>query len=269
MGLQHVLKFPEFLKWYIHDLYLYFKNHGRDKFEGWGLHIYLGKFGEGKTCSMTREVYGLCDRYKGLTVLTNLKLENFPEGCTIKPLNNIQDIVTAPDNTIVVVDEIGTIFNSRDFMTNKEGVLPKILFQHLCQCRHRHMMIFGTVQRWGFLDKQLRDITSDVTVCSAFASHPFSRMITNKRYSAEEFDLFYQSPMRPLLPLGVEVWIQTDFWRSIYDTKEMVNTMLQDTSYVSDEEISKNRAFEAIGLAPPVEMSKKQQKRSTKQRIES
>ncbi len=262
MALQHVIKFPHFCKWFFHDMYLYIKNHGADKFEGWGLHIYLGKFGAGKTCSMVRDVYNLCCRYKNLTVITNLRLDNFPEDTNILPLNNIQDILDAPDNTIVVVDEIGTIFNSRDFMRGKDNCLPKILFQHICQCRHRHMMIFGTVQRWGFLDKQLRDITSDVCLCSAFASHPFSRMITNTFYTAEDYDLFYQSPLRPLAHIGREVWIQTDFYRNLYDTKEMVNAMLTDTSYISDEEINNNRAFETIGILPPLD--KKQEKQLSK-----
>lgn len=255
---QRICKFPKFTVLFAKDLYRYIKNHQWEKFEGWGLHIYLGKFGAGKTCSMVRDVYNYCCKYKGITVLTNLKLENFPEDTIIKPLNCIQDILNAPDNTIVVVDEIGTIFNSRDFMGNKENCLPKILFQHLCQCRHRHMMIFGTVQRWGFLDKQLRDITSDVTVCSTFPAHPFSRMVTNWCYSAEEYDLFYQSPMRPLIPLSTEVWLQTDFYRELYDTKEMVSTMLTK-EYVSDEEINRNRAFEAIGLSPS--MDKKEERK--------
>lgn len=263
--LKRIWNFPKFLVWYTKDLYKYIKNHQWDRFEGWGLHIYLGKFGAGKTCSMVRDVYGFCERYKGLTVLTNLKLVNFPDGTTILPLNSIEDILNAPDNTIVVVDEIGTIFNSRDFMGNKENCLPKILFQHLCQCRHRHMMIFGTVQRWGFLDKQLRDITSDVTVCSAFAAHPFSRMITNECYSAEEYDLFYQSPMRPLLPISTDVWIQTDFYRELYDTKEMVSTMLT-MKYISDDEINRNRAFEDIGLSPMDKADEKKLRKNIKHR---
>lgn len=258
MFFQRVKLLPHFLFLVLRDLYHYVKNHRWRQFEGWGLHIYLGKFGAGKTCTMVRDVYNLCQKYDNLTIVTNLKLDNFPKSVQILPLHSVQDILNSPDNTIVVVDEIGTIFNSRDFMNNKENCLPKILFQHICQCRHRHMMIMGTVQRWGFLDKQLRDITSDVTVCSSFFAHPFSRMISNYIYDAEEYNLFYTSPMRPLIPLGGEVWIQTDFFRSLYDTKEMVNTMLNDTAYVSDEDIDRNRAFEALGLAPP--MDKKQER---------
>ena len=175
------------------------------------------------------------------------------------PLHSIQDIINAPDDTVVLIDEIGTIFNSRDFANGKtkdgEGGLPKILFQHICQCRHRHLVIYGTVQRWGFLEKQLREITNDVTVCSAFPCHPFSRMITNWVYDAEEYNLFYQSPLRPLVPLAGEVWIQSDFFRQLYDTKEMVNTLLT-MEYISDEDIERNRQFEALGL-PPSTLDKK------------
>ena len=119
-------------------------------------------------------------------------------------------------------------------------------------------MIYGTVQRWGFLEKQLREITNDVTVCSAFTFHPFSRMITNWVYDAEEYNLFYQSPIRPLVPLSGEVWIQSDFFRNLYDTQEMVNTLLT-MEYISDEDIERNRQFEALGLPAP--MDKKGEKK--------
>lgn len=251
--LQRLKYLPVFLYWFVKDVYRYFKNHEGKHFNLWGLHIYLGKFGAGKTCSMVRDAYHICCKYPDVTVVTNLKIENFPKDTKILPLNSIQDILNAPDNTIVLVDEIGTIFNSRDFANGKtkdgEGGLPKILFQHICQCRHRHLVIFGTVQRWGFLEKQLRDITSDVTYCTSFPCHPFSRMITNYTYDAEEYNLFYQSPIRPLVPLNAEVWIQSDFYRSLYDTTEMVNTLLT-MDYISDEDIERNRQFEALGLAP-------------------
>lgn len=256
--------FPHFIFLFVKDVYKYFKEHENKHFHLWGLHIYLGKFGAGKTCTMVRDAYDLCCRYEDVTVLTNLKLVNFPKHTQIKELHCIQDILDAPDNTIVLIDEIGTIFNSRDFQNNNrkgkgsepEG-LPKVLFQHICQVRHRHMVIFGTVQRWGFLEKQLREITNDVTVCSAFPAHPFSRLITNYVYDAEEYNLFYQSPLRPLVPLSGEVWVQTDFYRSLYDTKEMVNTMLK-MDYISDEETERNRQFELLGLSAP--MDKKTEK---------
>lgn len=257
--LKRVKIIPHFLVLFVKDVYKYFKEHENKKFHLWGLHIYVAKFGQGKTSSMVRDCYNLCCKYEDVTVLTNLQLTNFPEHVNILPLKCIQDIIDAPDNCIVLIDEIGTIFNSRDFQNNNrkgkgsepEG-LPKVLFQHICQVRHRHMVIFGTVQRWGFLEKQLREITNDVTVCSAFPCHPFSRIITNYVYDAEEYNLFYQSPLRPLVPLTGDVWIQTDKMRSLYDTTEMVNTMLK-MDYVPDEVTERNQAFEVLGLTPPMD----------------
>lgn len=248
------------------DVHHYYKMHENKHFHLFGLHIYLGKFGQGKTCSMVRDAWLLANKYEDVTILTNLHLTNFPENVRILELRCIQDILDAPDNTIVLIDEIGTIFNSRDWNNNQrkgkgknEEGLPKILFQYICQVRHRNMVVFGTVQRWGFLDKQLRQITKDVTVCSAFPDHPFSRMITNYVYDGEEYDMFYQSPMRPLEPLAVDVWVQTDFIRSLYDTREMVKTLLS-MDYIPDEEIDRNTSFEpvSVGSAP---MDKKSEKR--------
>lgn len=221
------------------DYIRYMINRDYKRFNGWGLHIYLGMFGQGKTCSMVYDAYNIACKYEGLTIVTNLRLQNFPEHCTILPLRSAQDILNAPDNTLVLIDEIGTIFNSRDFAKSKESV-PKLLFQHICQCRHRHLMIFGTVQRWGFLDKQLRDITADVTVCKTSFRHPFSRLVTNTVYDAYEYDLFCNNPMREIMALSADCYIQTDKIRALYDTKEMVNTLLT-MDYISDKEILENR----------------------------
>lgn len=254
---------PHFLACVISDFVKYVINRDYKRFNGWGLHVYLGMFGQGKTCSMVYDAYQIACKYEGLTIITNLKLQNFPEHCTILPLKSARDILNAPDNTLVLIDEIGTIFNSRDFAKSKESV-PKLLFQHICQCRHRHLMIFGTVQRWGFLDKQLRDITADVTVCSTWFKHPFSRMVTNKVYDAYEYDLFCNNPMRALMCLSAVSYIQTDKIRALYDTKEMVDTLLT-MEYVSDDEVLKNR-----GEAPSVvalQEQGKQKKPSNKLKV--
>lgn len=164
--------FPLFLYYQIYDkiIYRYFRK--KKLFPGWGIHLFTGKFGQGKTSLMTIKAYKLCKKYPQLHVLTNIKLLNFPEHTKILPLNTAQDILNAPTDTLVLIDEIGTLFNSRDFSTGKNSV-PKPVFQHLCQVRKRHMMIYATVQRFNLLDKQIRDITATVTECSASFKHPF------------------------------------------------------------------------------------------------
>ncbi len=221
------------------DLFHYFKDKWYYLFEGWGLHIYVGRFGAGKTCSMVSDAYNLAKRYPQLTVLSNFQLINFPAHTVILPLRTPQDILNAPNNCLVLIDEIGTIFNSRDFAASKESV-PKILFQHLCQVRKRHLMIFATSQRWNFVDKQLRDIVATVRVCHVHMGHPFSRMGTVHVYDSHDYDLAFSNPMYPLIPMSAYAYVQTDIVRGRYDTAELVQNMLK-AEYVSDSEIMQNR----------------------------
>ena len=174
--------FPMYLCYQIYDHLVYIAYRKRLLFPGWGIHLFTGKFGQGKTSLMTIKSYKYCKRYKQLTVVTNISLDNFPSWTRILPLNTADDILNAPDNSIILIDEIGTLFNSRDFSTGKNAV-PKPVFQHLCQCRKKHLMIMATVQRFNLLDKQIRDITATVTECSASGKHPFSRMLTGDRKS--------------------------------------------------------------------------------------
>ena len=202
--IKRLIHLPEFIVWEVYDLILWIKNKGWTIFEGWGLHLYVGAFGAGKTSSMVKDAYSIAKRFPQVTVLTNFALYNFPEHTTILPLNTVNDILNAPDNTLVLIDEIGTIFNSRDFVGGQKSV-PKILFQHICQCRKRHIQILATTQRWNFLDKQLRDITATVNVTKLHFKHPFSRMATVWTYDAVDYDLAYTNPMYSPQVIGTDV----------------------------------------------------------------
>ncbi len=247
---QYLKKLPHFLFLELKDLIIYIINKKWLLFEGWGLHMYVGAFGAGKTCSMVEAAYRKAKRYPQLTIVTNLRLFNFPEHTRILPLRTPQDILHAPENTLVLIDEIGTIFNSRDFASSKQSV-PKILFQHLCQCRKRRLMIYATTQRWNFLDKQLRDITATVRVTRSHFAHPFTRICTVWSFDAPEYDLAFTNPMYPLRALCGYVYVQTDVCRNRYDTAELIENML-NAEYISDEEIAANRGevVPVVGATP-------------------
>ncbi|MBE6838178.1 MAG: hypothetical protein E7507_01360 [Ruminococcus sp.] len=242
--IQQLLNLPHYLVLHIKDLFFYFLHKDYKKFNGWGLHLFIGMFGAGKTSTMVYRAYQLAKKYPELVIITNMMLSNFPKHTQILKLNGPQDIINAPNNSLILIDEIGTIFNSRDFAKSKESV-PKSVFQLLCQCRHKNIMIYGTVQRWCFLDKQLRDITATVTVTSSYAKHPFSRMMTCRVYDSFEYDTAYSNPMVPLVPLDTYVYIQTDKIRKMYDTRELINNMLK-ADYISDKEILENRGITPV-----------------------
>ena len=234
-----VYRLPEWLYYWIYDHlnHWYYKHY--KEFFGWGIHLYCGKFGQGKSSLMVIDTYRDCVRYPQLHVLTNINLINFPDHTKIIPLKTADDILNAPDNTIVLIDEIGTLFNSRDFSSGKNSV-PKPVFQHLCQCRKRHLMIRATVQRFNLLDKQIRDISATVTECRARGKHPFSRLFTALTYDIDEYEAATTNKMYVPSPCGYKVEIQTDKFRQLYDTSQLIQGLLTK-EYLSDEEILRNQ----------------------------
>ena len=242
--LSNVRLFPSFAFYLFYDFLVYIFYRKNRLFYGWGIHLFTGKFGQGKTSLMVIKAYDLCEKYPQLNVVTNLKLTNFPEHTRILPLNTAHDILNAPKNSLVLIDEIGTIFNSRDFSSGKKAV-PKPVFQHLSQCRHRHMMIMGTVQRFNLLDKQIRDISATVTECSASLPHPFSRKLTAICFDISEYESWVQNPMYQPRVYDCYVKIQSEKYRHLYDTMEMVSGFLS-MDYLPDNEILANQGVDVI-----------------------
>lgn len=216
------------------------------EFFGWGIHLYTGRFGSGKTITMCQYAYNLCVKYPQLSVLTNLKLDNFPEHTCIMHLNHATDILNAPRDCLVLIDEIGTIFNSRDFSSGQKSV-PKPLFQHLCQCRKRNMMILGTVQKYNLLDKQIRDISVDVNVCVPFLSHPYTRSVKVYTYDVDEYDMYMSNRMYNPCCERKQMFIQSNLYRNLYNTEQLIDNMLKD-DYIPDKEILENRSIDTFNV---------------------
>ena len=242
--LSNIRLFPSFAFYLFYDFLVYIFYRKKRLFYGWGIHLFTGPFGSGKTSLMVIKAYELCLEYPQLSVVTNLKLTNFPEYTAILPLNSAQDILNAPKNSIILIDEIGTIFNSRDFSSGKKAV-PKPVFQHLSQCRHRHIIIFGSVQRFNLLDKQIRDISATVTECHASLAHPFTRKLTAFCFDISEYESYIQNPMYTPRVFDSYVKIQTEQYRHLYDTMEMVSRFL-NMEYPSDSEILSNEGSVSI-----------------------
>lgn len=237
---------PVFWFYIVKDFVKYIKNKGWEDFNYWGLHLFVGKFGGGKSISAVRRCYNVCRIHHNVTILTNLTLTGFPADTRIIKLVNSKQILDLPDKSIVLIDEIGSIFNSRDYAKNKESV-PKAVYQHLLQMRHRRVMMIGTVQRWNLLDKQLRDIADTVTECHSYMPDPFARYTTCTEYMAEDYDLWKSNPLLPIRCLDYYGYVQTDELRSKYDTIEMVEGLLT-AEYIPDSEILANRGDSDVNI---------------------
>lgn len=236
---------PKFWFYFFKDFRKYIIDKKWRDFNYWGLHLFVGKFGAGKTISAVRRAYWACKTHRDVTVLSNITLSGFPEDTNYIPFKNIYQVLDLPDKSIVLLDEIGSIFNNRDLMYAKvkgeNRPLPKQVFQHLVQMRHRRIMVLGTVSRWSLMDKQLRDISDTVTECHSWFADPLSRYTTCAEYDAEQYDKLFNNPLLPIRRIGYYGYVQTDELRSKYDTMQLVEGLL-DGDYEPDDQILANRA---------------------------
>ena len=101
-------------------------------------------------------------------------------------------------------------------------------------------MIFGTVQRFNLLDKQIRDVSDDVTSCHTHWAYPFVRWQTAYTFDIEEYVMYSENRTYKPRFMKSDLIVQSNKLRSLYDTSELVNNMLHK-EYLSDSEILSNR----------------------------
>jgi hypothetical protein len=224
---------PHFAYWKMIDIYRYFKNKEWKDFKGYGLHIYVGLFGAGKTISMVEKARRIAKAYPQVTILTNIKLFDFPEHSKIEPLINFKQIIDAPGDTLILIDEISSILNSRRW--DKEGV-PAALLGQLLQIRKQRKMLLATAQRFLHVDKLVRDITFTVRDCNTISG----RWTFTKIYDAWDYER--ATDMKPVYPIGHSTFIQTDKLRASYDTYELIDSLKKEEFLTDGEVIARQGA---------------------------
>lgn len=192
-------------------------------------------FGCGKTLSLVRQAKYIYDRYNGLPVwsdkeklfviqkihiISNVHLYDVPyikwEG-----VNQFIDIdkmgFDEQDITIYLLDESGTIFNSRNFRDN----ISMEFLTRLLQSRKNKMCLYMTSQRFQFTDKILRESCSTVTTCKKIW-----RLIELSDYDAYEVENVTNVNM--LRPVSVRYWLAKDKDYHSYDSYQLIEQLKKD-----------------------------------------
>lgn len=205
------------------DIWLYIKHRKWRLWDGFGLRIYVGMFGTGKSLSAVRYVRSQAMRYH-LNVISNIVLKDIE----YTPLINYKQIIDAPPNTIILIDEVSTVFNARswkDFNVN-------LLFQ-LLQCRKNRKQLVCTAQRFAHVDKLLRDITAEVVVC-----RKNYRICRNYAYDGWDYE---NTPAQfAIAPLWRYCYVATNRLYAAYDTDEIIDNV-KKTDFLSNDEILAGR----------------------------
>jgi len=171
-------------------------------------------------------------------VLSNIDLKTIP----YVSLKSLQQVVETPavlrardleNDTltiiIVYIDEISKVLNSRSFRTN---VNASVLDSLLC-CRHYHMGIMGTAQRFQHVDALFRQVTQRVIECN-------KTWRLQKGYVYNAYELENCTNPLQLSPISKSGFFVTNADYNAYDTIAVVGDLIKawkDGDMLSDKDI--------------------------------
>lgn len=131
--------------------------------------------------------------------------------------------------TLVLGDEFSVQMNSRNFKSN----IDPLFLNTLLTCRHYHISMYYTAQRFGHVDALLRQVTSCVVDCDKLW-----RFQRQNLYDAWEMENATNTQL--LTPLTRRCWFVTNKDYAAYDTLACVGNLqksFKEGDMLSEEEI--------------------------------
>ena len=219
------------------DLYKYFRFHRWDECATGTISCYVGLFGKGKTLSAVHKVVSLYKRYNDkrifdfnrkkwvtqkIHIISNVSLAiPYEDFVSLSQIVAVADRVRSLDEqndtrtcTIVLGDEFSVQLNSRSFKSN----IDPLFLNTLLTCRHHHISLIYTAQRFNHVDALLRQVTSYVYTCNKVW-----RIMVHEQYDA--FDLENASDPTLIKPKRRFGWFIRDAAFNAYDTLACVGNL--------------------------------------------
>lgn len=209
------------------------KKQGIVPFNEFGLILFTGRQGAGKTMSMVYEAEVLRAKYPNLYICSNFGY--IYENESLKSLADITNAVLKANDlgcvgTLILWDEIQNDFDS--FSKVSRDVLRVVTQQ-----RKQSIKILGTSQVFTRVSKALREQTFEVVVCRTI----FKRWTFGRFYDAEVFNFNMDKPdnKKKMIANRKVSFVQTDEIRELYDSYAVIRT-LQEQAIEEKKNPNKN-----------------------------
>lgn len=228
--------------WYLcRDAVLYVLHRDYDRCPTGMINAYVAHFGRGKTLSATAYVSSLYRRYDNkriwdrerkcfvmqkIEILSNVRFVSVPS----VPLVALMDITARAQHnkeidleqgtltvTIVLVDEASAQLNSREYRNNFDADT----LNTLVTCRHYHISLIYTTQKFKFADALLRGVTQECIKCKKFW-----RIQMLQGYNADQVEIAGDTSL--VKPLYTRSFFITDRVYGNYDTLATVDKLVKD-----------------------------------------
>lgn len=210
-------KLINFFKLFFHDIYMVIR-YGR-KFDLFGVTVFVGRQGEGKTIAMVDYLDRMSNKFPECLIVTNFDYTN--ADIRMESWNDIFNIRNGENGVIFAIDEIQNEYDSMKWKEFPEGLLSEITMQ-----RKQRIKIVSTSQIFFRMVKQLREQAFEVAECKTY----FNRWTVIKCYDAWEYEdcAGDRQKIRKLYKKWRWSFVQQDELRKRYDTYEKVQKLAKE-----------------------------------------
>lgn len=212
--IRFIKKFLSFFHLIIKDI-IHVLKYGYD-FNEFGLTMYCGRQGAGKTIAMVEYLDRMKKKYPKAKIVTNFGYihQDYP----MEDWRNFYEIRNGIDGVIFAIDEIQNEFSSTSWKT-----FPESLLSEITQQRKQRVKIVATSQVFTRVVKSLREQTFEVVECYTFGK----RWTFTKAFDAADYNAVVDDPEKKnkLRRLYRKNFVQDKKIREMYDSYAKIEKM--------------------------------------------
>lgn len=212
--------FFDFFRWAIVDLL-----RGK-QYPVWGIYMFVAKPGNGKTISMTEHIERVRKEHPDIKVFTNFNYKH-QDGV----IKNWKDIVNAPDNSIIAIDEIHMIFGSINYSD-----FPVEMLGEITQNRHARKQFITSTQDYDLVNVNFKRVCNFVVLCKNFWS--LDRLFINYYFDRGIYESKNFTPDKRKAEF-IRAFVASDETYSRYDTLEKIEAMVSEIEHKDTNEVLK------------------------------
>lgn len=201
------IDFPTFVKKYTAD---------KDKFP-YGMRLYLGEQGSGKSLSMIYDMKNIYNRFDDVSIISNIKL-NLPNKVEYQYYVDVEGLIDSLEyaeqqnqkHVIVLIDEGLTYF------AENGGIDPALMSKITQNRKNRRFMMIST-QKFERLNNRLRDFSLESVDCRHFGNIQYNVIRDDQKLSWDKTLMQYTAPKK-----GSYMFKRNNELFRLYDTFQVI-----------------------------------------------
>lgn len=224
--LRFLSKLLDFMRWKFYDFLMLLIN-GR-KFDLYGLTIFCGRQGGGKTMSMVEYLNRMKDKFPECKIVTNFNYNR--QDLPFVDWRQFTEVRNGLDGVIFAIDEIQNEYNSNTWQDFPEEILSVVTQQ-----RKQRVKIVATSQVFTRVVKQLREQCYEVVECKTI----LGRWTRQKCFDADDYNAIVDNLTPERKFKTRKKWkysfIQSNNIRALFDSYAVVDS-IKNKEYIKRNE---------------------------------